>query len=81
MDDNGTYNYLFFRQYQLRCEHLWQQDLLYKMLTAEKWDIYAFMFENCGLEVYELASKVYITQDIHKEVGAPARWKLRSERS
>jgi len=43
------------------------------MITVEKWDVYAFMFEDCSIEVYESVDKVYITRDIYMEVGAPAR--------
>ena len=42
----------------------------------EKWDVYAFMFKNCSMEVYKSADKVYVTRDIYTEVRAPAGWKL-----
>ena len=76
IDDDGTCDCIFYRQYQLPCKRLWQHELLYRTITVEKWDIYAFMFEDCGMEVYESADKVYITRDIYAEVGAPARQKL-----
>ena len=55
---------------------MWQHELLYKTITVGKWDIYAFMFEDYGMEVYKSADKVYVTRDIYTEVRAPAGWKL-----
>ena len=76
IDDDETCDCIFYRQYQLPYEHLWQHELLYKIITVEKWDIYAFMFEDYGTEVYEPADKVYIARGIYMEAGVPARRKL-----
>ena len=76
-DDVGLYcDCLFFRSYQLPCRHVFQQDMLYKLLRPEHWEAYYFMFEDCGMEVYEVHSKEYICKDIFEEAGAPARRKL-----
>ena len=49
---------------------MWQHELLYKMITVEKWHVYAFMFEDYSMEVYKSADKVYVIRNIYIEMGA-----------
>ncbi|SLM33896.1 MULE transposase domain, partial [Lasallia pustulata] len=46
---------LFFRQYQLPCAHMWQHEHTFGGVLEEEevWDRFAFMFEDCGFEIYE----------------------------
>lgn len=63
----------FWNSYQLPCQHLLQLHAMFHVITASMWKTYQFMFDECGLEVYESAGKDYITEAIFTEVGAPER--------
>ena len=69
---------LFFRQYHLPCAHMWQQEHLFGGILEDEavWDDYAFMFEDCGLEIYEGMEVTYSTKELGEEIGAPARRRL-----
>ena len=69
---------LFFRQYQLPCSHMWQQEQLFEgvLKDEEVWEQYAFMFEDCGFEIYEGIGVTYSTKELGEEIGAPAKWRL-----
>ena len=47
---------LFFRKFFVPCRHLLQRDMLYDHLTSNDWKNYSEMFEDSGMEVYELFS-------------------------
>ncbi len=47
-----------------------------EVLTEDIWDRYAFMFEDCGFEIYEGMATTYSTKEIYKEIGAPSKRRL-----
>ncbi|KAK9364564.1 hypothetical protein V1509DRAFT_572730 [Lipomyces kononenkoae] len=63
----------FYRKYLLPCRHIFLSDLLYDVLTPEHWQMYSFMFEESGFEVYEAVTKEYVQDGIYDEIGAPER--------
>ena len=69
---------LFFRQYHLPCAHMWQQEHLFGGILKDEavWDNYAFMFEDCSLEIYEGMEVTYFTKELGEDIGAPARQRL-----
>ncbi|KAI9854655.1 MAG: hypothetical protein M1824_000241 [Vezdaea acicularis] len=72
-----TCDCLFWRQYQLPCQHIWQQELLYGVLKDSDWKLFTFMFEDSGMEVYESMTKDFIHSDVHGIIGAPEQRKLK----
>ncbi len=78
LSDDNSCDCLFFRQYQLPCSHIWQQQHLFGGILEdeEDWDRYAFMFEDCGFEIYEGMGVEYSTKQLYKEIGAPAKRRL-----
>ncbi|KAK9234900.1 hypothetical protein V1525DRAFT_349316 [Lipomyces kononenkoae] len=63
----------FYRQYLLPCRHIFLAHLHYGVLTPEKWQTYAFMFEESGFEIYESVTNEYVHNGIYDEIGAPER--------
>lgn len=59
--DKFTCRCVFFKQYQLPCAHLWQREIMYSVFISKDWEKYSFMFEDCGLEVYETWGLEYVT--------------------
>jgi len=47
-----------------------------EVLTEDIWDCYAFMFEDCGFEIYEGMATTYSTKKIYKEIGASSKRRL-----
>ncbi len=77
LEDDFSCDCLFFRQYNLPCQHVWQQEkLLGGVLTEDVWDRYAFMFEDCGFEIYEGMTTTYSNKKIYEEIGAPSKRRL-----
>ncbi len=69
---------VFFRFYNLLCQHFWQQEILYRnLLTSDMWAQYGFMWEDCGFEIYESIGTEYIANGLDKEIGAPERHRLK----
>lgn len=62
--DDLTCDCLFFRQYQLPCEHIWHHKLQYHLMTDLHWDTYACMFDDCGMEVYESTQEIWVDREI-----------------
>ena len=69
---------LFFRQYQLPCAHMWQQEHLFGEVLADEevWNRFVFMFEDCGFEIYEGMGVTYSSKELQEEIGAPAKRRL-----
>ena len=57
---------------------MWHQEHLFGgvLEDEEVWDDYAFMFEDCGFEIYEGMEVTYSTKELGEEIGAPARQRL-----
>lgn len=53
----------FFRQYLLPCRYIFHLDTELKVLTTSQREIYLMMFAECGIEVYETVSTVWIKGD------------------
>ena len=65
--------WLFNRQYQLPCSHLWQFNLMSNSFAEADWKRWAYMFEEGGFEIYESAIKEYVTRDIYDEPDDPSK--------
>jgi hypothetical protein len=76
LDDEVKCGCLFYRRYQLSCRHILHYHMIFGYLRDEHWEAYAFMFEECGFEIYETASKTYANKEMFEEIGVPARRKL-----
>ena len=69
---------IFFRQRNLTCEHVWLHERLFRGLFSDKTrDTYAFIFEECGFELYESVATTFSTKELYEEVAAPAKRRLR----
>jgi hypothetical protein len=67
----------FFRKWQLPCRHLWMAEELFgSVLTDDRWDTYAFWFEDCGFEFYEEQSYEFVESEDYEAIGAPARRRI-----
>jgi hypothetical protein len=77
LTDEVSCTCLFFRKYSLPCACLWHQELTFgAVFTEHTWERWAFMFEDCGFEIYESMGVTYLNREIYEEVGAPARRRL-----
>lgn len=76
--DDLTCDYFFFRQYQLPCEHIWHHELQYHLMTDLHWDIYARMFDDCGMEVYESTKEIWVDREISLDIQDERKRKLRA---
>lgn len=62
-DDVVKCNCEFFRKYQLPCRHIFLQHCLFGTLTDQDFERWAFMWEECGFELYEgITSQVDLYQ-------------------
>ncbi len=52
---------LYFRQYQLPCAHMWQQEHIFGGVLEDEavWEDFVSMFEDGGFEVYESREVMY----------------------
>lgn len=71
LGDKLTCQCLFFRQYQLPCQHLFQFDLVSDVIKDSDWDVWASMFEDYGFEIYESTTKDFVAKEIFDEPGGP----------
>lgn len=71
LGDELTCQCLFFRQYQLPCQHLFQFDLVSDVIKDSDWDVWASMFEDCRFEIYESTTKDFVAKGIFDEPGGP----------
>ena len=69
---------LFFRQYQLPCAHMWQQEHIFGGVLEDEavWEDFVFMFEDGGFEIYEGREVIYSQKELAEEIGAPAKRRL-----
>ena len=69
---------LFFRQYQLPCAHMWQQEHIFGGVLKDEavWEDFIFMFEDGGFEIYEGREVIYSPSELAEEIGAPAKRRL-----
>ena len=69
---------LFFRQYSLPCAHMWLQQHTFGAVLEDEsvWERFVFMFDECGFEIYEGMSTVYLQKELDEEIGAPAKRRL-----
>ena len=77
LTDDLSCDCLFNRRYLLPCEHVFQYELLYHVLTEEHWDRFAHMFEESGFDIYEASEELEVNRELAAEVTAPAHRKLR----
>ena len=77
LKDDFSCDCLFFQQYALFCQHVWQQKLLVEeVLTENVWDCYAFMFEDCDFEIYKEMTTIYLTKKIYEKIDALSKQQL-----
>lgn len=72
MTDDASYDCLFHRRYLLPCEHLFQNQILYKFMPDDYWDRVALFFEECGFDIYEDHEELEVSRELAIEVTAPA---------
>jgi len=77
VNDDMSCSCIFSRKYQLPCQHAFYHDNLYQLMTETHWERWIFMFDECGMEVYEGMEQVYVIKQIDEEIGAPIRTILR----
>jgi len=74
LKDDFSCNCLFFQQYTLSCQHVWQQKLLVEeVLTEDVWDCYTFMFEDCNFKIYKEITTTYSTKKIYEKIDASSK--------
>ena len=66
----------FFRHYNLPCQHIWVNHLLFDTIRPEDQERWILMWEDSGFEVYEQHSLEYIEKEIDEDVFAPERHRL-----
>lgn len=76
LDDELRCSCQFYRKYQLPCQHIWHQHILYDIISEEDFERYTFMWEDSGFEIYERVTTEYFERGIDAEIGAPARRRL-----
>lgn len=67
-------DYLFWRQYQLPCRHLWHYNIIFDAFQEVNWTVWVKMFEDSGFEVYETSTR--LDYDYHEEVERSDRHML-----
>ena len=63
-DESLQCNCKFYRQYLLPCRHIFHLDTEVKVPTTMRWDMYAMMFAECGMAVYETTGIVWVENEI-----------------
>lgn len=53
-------NYLFWRQYQFLCKHLWHYNIVFDLFQQFNWKMWTKMFKNNEFEIYETSIKLKI---------------------
>ncbi|KAL2047152.1 hypothetical protein N7G274_001171 [Stereocaulon virgatum] len=76
LSDDLVCTCLFYRQYQLPCAHLWQYHTMSGVFNESHWGKWAYMFEDCGFEVYEGTTKTYQISEICNAIDGPSRQML-----
>ena len=59
--------YVFYRQYQLPCSHVYQFNLVTNAFAELNWKRWGYMFEEGGFEIYEDTPRKHVTKDSHDE--------------
>ena len=69
---------LFFRQYQLPCAHMWQQEHVFRNVLEDEavWAEFIFTWEDGGFEIYESREVEYSEKELAEEIGAPVKRRL-----
>ena len=75
--DDLSCDCLFYRRYLLPCEHIFHFDLTYHVITSDKWDSWAHMFEESGFEIYEDRVQIEVDREIDIELTAPLHRKAK----
>lgn len=77
IEDEVKCTCLFYRRYQLPCAHILKQDQVWGTIPQHQWDMWAYMWTDSGFEMYERARPLsHATEDVHQQIGAPAKQKL-----
>lgn len=77
LNEDVSCDCVFYRAYHLPCEHMWYQEhLVGSVLTDALWERCAFMFADCGFEIYEGMETTYSHREIYEEIGAPSKRRL-----
>ena len=59
-------DWLFWRQYQFSCKHLWHYNIVFDAFQSSDWAIWAEMFEDSGFEMYETSISLKVER--HEEI-------------
>ena len=73
--DDLSCNCLFYCRYLIPCEHIFQHHLLYGLLTEDKWDQYAHLFEESGFDIYESKEELEADYELAAELSGAAHRK------
>jgi hypothetical protein len=71
VEENIRCTCFFYRRYQLICRHIWANHIMFKCLTNEHFDQWAWMWDESGFQIYERMETVYFERDIDEDIGAP----------
>lgn len=77
IEDDISCTCLFYRRYQLPCAHILKQDQLWGTIPQSQWDVWSYMWEDSGFEMYEKAKPIsHAIEDVYQQIGAPAKQRL-----
>jgi hypothetical protein len=69
-------NCLFFRKWQLPCQHIWHADMAFHILTDAAMETWKWGWEEGGFEMYEHWTTDWVESRVMEEIGAPLRYRL-----